>query len=187
MRILRATDDSPVTFMGGGSLQIKANGIGLQLYVDAVLTDGVNVTAESLSDTYAGIQGRKATEGPLPSITMTGEGTTLKARGGSLGSMIYIHALNLDEGFQIAEPAGASFVEDIGILDSNNALAANQWVVIANQDYIDGIESLTPDPSPRRGENSFKHGSTTVNLAGQKVGTGYKGIVVTAGKKYLRK
>ena len=187
MRILRATDDSPVTFMGGGSLQIKANGIGLQLYVDAVLTDGVNVTAESLSDTYAGIQGRKAAEGPLPSITMTGEGTTLKARGGSLGSMIYIHALNLDEGFQIVEPAGASFVEDIGILDSNNALAANQWVVIANQDYIDGIESLTPDPSPRGGENSFKHGSTTVNLAGQKVGTDYKGIIVTAGKKYLRK
>ncbi len=39
--------------------------------------------------------------------------------------------------------------------------------------------SLTPAPSPRRGEE--------YNLAGQRVGEGYKGIVVNNGKKVLRK
>ncbi len=41
-----------------------------------------------------------------------------------------------------------------------------------------GVKSLTP---------TFSEGEGTYNLAGQKVGKDYKGIVVTAGKKYLRK
>ena len=43
-----------------------------------------------------------------------------------------------------------------------------------------GINSLTPDPSPK-GE-----GSGYYNLAGQKVGKGYKGIVIVQGKKVVR-
>lgn len=43
-----------------------------------------------------------------------------------------------------------------------------------------GIQSLTPDPSPK-GE-----GSGYYNLAGQKVGKGYKGIVIVRGKKVVR-
>ena len=99
------------------------------------------------------------------------------------------NSLTLDDGLIIGMPEDVYFDEFSGCIVSpnGNLIIADQWVVIANQDYIDGIESLTPDPSPRGGENSFKHGSTTVNLAGQKVGTDYKGIIVTAGKKYLRK
>ena len=43
-----------------------------------------------------------------------------------------------------------------------------------------GIKSLTPDPSPK-GE-----GSGYYNLAGQKVGKGYKGIVIVQGRKVVR-
>jgi Leucine-rich repeat (LRR) protein len=132
MRITRATDNKPVTFLGGGSLQIKANGIGLQLYVDAILTEDVKVTAESLSDTYAGIQGRKATEGPLPSITMMGEETKLRAKGGNLGSMVSIHFLDLTHNFKIVEPKGAALIEDVGIA-VEGALVTNQWVTIMKE------------------------------------------------------
>ncbi len=165
MRITRATDNKPVTFLGGGSLQIKANGIGLQLYVDAILTEDVKVTAESLSDTYAGIQGRKATEGPLPSITMMGEETELRAKGGNLGSMVSIHVLDLTHNFEIVEPKGAALIEDVGIA-VEGALVTNQWVTImkvkrylfyvagtqvtnVNQDDVlgDGTVSFDPETS----------------------------------------
>ena len=43
-----------------------------------------------------------------------------------------------------------------------------------------GIESLTPDPTPK-GEGS------RYNLRGQKVDSSYKGIVIQNGKKYLRR
>ena len=43
----------------------------------------------------------------------------------------------------------------------------------------DGIDSLTPDPLPRGGEELF-------NLQGQSVGKGYHGIVIRNGRKYLQ-
>jgi len=43
-----------------------------------------------------------------------------------------------------------------------------------------GIESLTPDPSPKGEESRY-------NLRGQKVDSSYKGIVIQNGKKYLRR
>lgn len=169
MRITRATDNKPVTFLGGGSLQIKANGIGLQLYVDAILTEDVKVTAESLSDTYAGIQGRKATEGPLPSITMMGEETELRAKGGNLGSMVSIHFLDLTHNFKIVEPKGAALIEDVGIA-VEGALVTNQWVTIMKENrylfYVAGtqVTNVNQDDVLGDGTVSFDPETSTLTL-----------------------
>ncbi len=46
------------------------------------------------------------------------------------------------------------------------------------EDIVTGISSLTPSLSPRRGE--------IYNVSGQKVGEGYKGIVIKDGRKVLK-
>ena len=169
MRITRATDNKPVTFLGGGSLQIKANGIGLQLYVDAILTEDVKVTAESLSDTYAGIQGRRSTDGPLPSITMMGEETKLRAKGGNLGSMVSIHFLDLTHNFKIVEPKGAALIEDVGIA-VEGALVTNQWVTIMKENrylfYVAGtqVTNVNQDDVLGDGTVSFDPETSTLTL-----------------------
>ena len=108
---------------------------------------------------------------------MSGAGTVLLAKGGSDGSVTSLHALNLRDGIQIMQPAGATFVEDIGII-KNNVYVANEWVMICSQDYIDGI---SPIPATAR------NGGETFNLAGQMVDGKYKGIVIKDGKKVLVK
>ena len=169
--------DGPVTFYGRGSLEIKSSKIGLRTYADIILKDGVNITAESLSNA-SGFQGWTTSAiNQLPTLTMSGAGTVLLAKGGSDGSVTSLHALNLRDGIQIMQPAGATFVEDIGII-KNNVYVANEWVMICSQDYIDGI---SPTPAASR------IGGETFNLAGQKVDGKYKGIVIKDGKKVLVK
>ena len=117
---------SNVTFLGGGSLDIKAETRGFSSTLDIFLTDGVKITSESTSNKFCGFTG---SVNPLPTLTMSGEGTMLRAKGGSDGSIIKFHALNLSDGIKIIEPEGATFVEDEGI-KKNGALVANEWVVI---------------------------------------------------------
>ena len=125
----KATEEGPVTFLGGGSLNVTSNTIGMQLYIDAVLTDGVKLTVESTSDTYSGLQGRR-TDTMFPTITMSGAETVLKAKGGSYGSIANFNALALNDGLEITKPAEATFVENVGIV-ANGTLVANEWVTIS--------------------------------------------------------
>ena len=48
------------------------------------------------------------------------------------------------------------------------------------QDFIDGIAEIDA-------QNNVNLDEKTYNLSGQRVGKDYKGIVVTAGKKHMRK
>ncbi len=59
-----------------------------------------------------------------------------------------------------------------------SGITGGEWVVIDNEDYIDGIAS--PKSSPEGKDLMY-------NMAGQKVGESYKGIVIKDGKKTLRK
>jgi len=177
MYLMTNTDDSKVTFSGGGELSITSGGIGILTLADLEFKDGVKVSAES-TDVFNGMQGRRSSaDSNFPSITISGEGTEVKAKGGSQGSVLNFHALNLNDGITIAEPFGATFAEDYGVI-KDNRIVAGEWVVFAGQDYINGIKDL---------KDSKDLNDSTYNLAGQKVGSGYKGIVIQGGKKLLKK
>ena len=177
MRLIKNTENSKVTFSGGGELNITSGGIAFMTHADVEFKDGVKVSAES-TDVFNGMQGRRSSaDSNFPSITISGEGTEVRAKGGSQGSVLNFHALNLNDGITIAEPFGATFAEDYGVI-KDNRIVAGEWVVFAGQDYIDGINDL---------KDSKDLNDSTYNLAGQKVGSGYKGIVIQGGRKLLKK
>ena len=171
-----------IVFYGGGSLELKSPSVAFKTQHDLVLTDGVKVSAESMN--YSAIAGEGTSGGGgatiLPSITMSGEETVLMAKSGdrSHGSLVSFYTLTLNDGLTIGLPEGATFSSVRGIINADGTLVANEWVVIASQDFIDVIQ--TPSSSPSKGEGIY-------NLAGQKVGDDYKGIVIIDGKKFLRK
>ena len=128
MYLMTNTDDSKVTFSGGGEFSITSGGIGILTLADLEFKDGVKVSAEC-TDVFNGMQGRKfSADGNLPSIIMSGEGTEVKAKGGKQGSVLNFHALNFSDGIAIAEPTGATFAEDYGVI-KNNTIVAGEWVV----------------------------------------------------------
>ena len=180
MRLIKNTESSKVTFSGGGELNITSGGIAFMTHADVEFKDGVKVSAES-TDVFNGMQGRRSSaDSNFPSITISGEGTEVRAKGGTQGSVLNFHALNLNDGITIAEPFGATFAEDYGVI-KDNRIVAGEWVVFAGQDYIDGINDLKDS----KGLNDLN--DSTYNLAGQKMGSGYKGIVIQGGKKLLKK
>ena len=114
---------------GGGSLDIKASGVGLRSHLDLFLTDGVKITSEGDA---IGFQGWKATssDDPLPTLTMTGPETMLRTKGTREGSFASYGQLNLQDDIRIMQPSGATFVPNIGIVN-NNQLVTDEWVLIA--------------------------------------------------------
>ena len=161
---------------GGGSLNIKASGVGLRSHLNLFLTDGVKITSEGDA---IGFQGWKvvSSDDPLPTLTMTGPETMLRTKGTREGSFASYGQLNLQDDIRIMQPSGATFVPNIGIV-KDNSVVTDEWVMICSQDYIDGI---SPTPAASR------IGGETFNLAGQKVDGKYKGIVIKDGKKVLVK
>ncbi|MBQ7421144.1 MAG: hypothetical protein IJ722_03325 [Alloprevotella sp.] len=130
MRLMKNTEAGKVSFSGGGELNITSGGVGLQTYGDVEFKDGVKVSAES-TGTLAGLQGRKfSADGDFPSIIISGEGTEVKAKGGTQGSVLNFHALNFSNGIAIAEPTGATFAADYGVV-KDNRIVAGEWVVFA--------------------------------------------------------
>ena len=114
---------------GGGSLNIKATGVGLRSHLNLFLTDGVKITSEGDA---IGFQGWKATssDDPLPTLTMTGPETMLRTKGTREGSFASYGQLNLQDDIRIMQPSGATFVPNIGIVN-NNQLVTDEWVLIA--------------------------------------------------------
>ena len=114
---------------GGGSLDIKASGVGLRSHLDLFLTDGVKITSEGDA---IGFQGWKAvsSDDPLPTLTMTGPETMLRTKGTREGSFASYGQLNLQDDIRIMQPSGATFVPNIGIVN-NNQLVTDEWVLIA--------------------------------------------------------
>lgn len=130
VRLQQGSGEGGVTILGGGSLDIKASGVGLRSHLDLLLTDGVRITAESSE--AIGFQGWKASaDAPLASLTMSGAETMLLAKGRAEGSLANFRDLNLSDGIELLQPAGATFVQDVGIVNGN-AIVADKWVMIAN-------------------------------------------------------
>ena len=118
------------TFLGDGSLYITSNSGALRTFRNVVIKDGANITAKSTGDA-SGMQGRPLiVGGDGPTLTLQGEGTELRAFGGSVGSLTNFKELNLSDGLEIIEPAGATYAENVGVVILNRYVA-NQWVVIA--------------------------------------------------------
>jgi hypothetical protein len=167
-----------VTFQGGGTLSITSEGIGIVTWHDIVLKDDVNLIVECTGNN-CGLQGRRASATTFPSIHMYGTRTMLQAKGRQ-GSIMNFHALDLNDGIEINTDAiydGRTFVEDVGIVNAGGYLIP-YWVTLARPDYIDGIDNVNVDES--LDENIY-------NLAGQKVGKDYKGIVIQGSRKLLKK
>ena len=128
LRFETKTGNSKVTFSGGGELNVTTGGHALFTFADVEFKDGVKVSAEC-TDVYNGMIGRKfSADGNFPTIIMSGEGTEVKAKGGKQGSVWNFHALNFSDGITIAEPTGATFAEDYGVV-KDNKIVAGEWVV----------------------------------------------------------
>jgi len=114
---------------GGGSLNIKASGVGLRSHLNLFLTDGVKITSEGDA---IGFQGWKAvgSDDPLATLTMTGPETMLRTKGTREGSFASYGQLNLQDDIRIMQPSGATFVPNIGIVNDNQ-LVTDEWVLIA--------------------------------------------------------
>lgn len=91
------------------------------------------------------------------------------------------------EGIDVRYPVGA-YLGDWYVLYADGTEVKNDWVFIgpgdqATQDLIaTGVENINADVNDNLNLNQDIY-----NLAGQKVGEGYKGIVIKDGKKILRK
>ena len=128
LRFETKTGNSKVTFSGGGELNVTTGGHALFTFADVEFKDGVKVSAEC-TDVYNGMIGRKfSADGNFPTIIMSGEGTEVKAKGGKQGSVWNFHALNFSDGITIAEPTGATYAEDYGVV-KDNKIVAGEWVV----------------------------------------------------------
>lgn len=120
-------------------------------------------------------------------LSISGKETVVMAKGGQIPIAGSIFTLN--DGLIVGLPENVSCqYKQIGeeveqslytVVDADGNIVVNDWVVIASQDYITGVESISD--SPLKGEGGV------YNLAGQKVGDGYRGIVIKEGRKIIRK
>ena len=155
---------SEVVFYGGGTLNINTNGTALQTQADIAFTDGVSVSAESSEG--AGIKGIEA--GLLPSLTISGETTTLKAKGADEGSVVAFRALNMTDNITIVEPAGATFTENVGITDAEGNLIVGEWVTIGAFEiyelYIAGTQVTELNKADVLGDGTVSYDAETNTL-----------------------
>jgi hypothetical protein len=169
---LYITEQTTISSILTGSLRCQGE-TGIYSSAPGITIDGgVNVIAEGTIG--FGMGKKNASAG---GITIRGEETIVNMKGAE--APYNLPSLTLEDGLIIGVPAGAYFDNRTNhIVKADGEAVTDQWVTICSQDYIDGIESLTP---------TLSEGEGTYNLAGQKVGKDYKGIVIQGGKKYLRK
>ena len=128
-----------VTIQGGGSLEVTSASIGILTSSDLIIKDGTKISAESTDANAEGLRGRKYVNARyLPSLTMMGEDTELRVKGGANGSFTGIHALDLRDGITIAEPKGAIFLRNFGVASADETIIANEWVVFKKGGFIPG-------------------------------------------------
>ena len=167
-----------IVFYGGGSLELKTKDTAFKTKHNLMLIDGVRVSAEGmylygiigLNSKYSGH------EDNYPSITMSGEGTMLMAKGGAYGSIANFSALVLNDGLEITQPAGATFVENVGVI-SDGSLVANEWVTIRKVNYHDifiagkQVTDLNQDDVMGDGTISYDPETNTLTLNGANIET----------------
>ena len=178
--------DASFTITGPGSLSVTSKFEALN--GSFVIEGGAKVTADS--------QTRSALWSFYP-LAVSGSETVVMLKGAKGAVEIYgadseEAVLSLSDGLVLGLPEGAHCgivdvlvdeEEDMWIpygyiLDANDNNITDQWVIIASEDYITGINDL---------KDSKDLKDSTYNLAGQKVGKDFKGIVIQGSKKLLKK
>ena len=167
--------DGEVHITGPGSLHVVGGGIGIGVSASLSIDGGAQVK----------VQGEEGGIFAVMKLSISGKETVVMTKAGQLP--IASINLTLNDGLIVGLPEGVSFKyiqfgEEIEqslytIVDADGNIVVNEWVVIASQDYITGSPLLT---SPEEEGQGY-------NMAGQKVGDGYKGIVIQNGKKTLKK
>ena len=95
--------------------------------------------------------------------------------------MVGFSALYIGNTIKIIEPVGAAFIANRGVV-MNGSIVANERVMIADQDYIDGVEDVNVDFNLNLNLNDSWY-----DLQGRKVTNPRKGIYIKNGKKVLIK
>ena len=179
--------DASFTITGPGSLSVTSKFEALN--GSFVIEGGAKVTADS--------QTRSALWSFYP-LAVSGSETVVMLKGAKGAVEIYgadseEAVLSLSDGLVLGLPEGAHcgivdvlVEEDMWIpygyiLDANDNNITDEWIIIASEDYITGINDL------KDSKNLKDLNDSTYNLAGQKVGKDYKGIVIQGGKKLLKK
>ena len=171
------------TITGTGSLYCLGETGILSSAPGITIEGGAHVKAEGTTD--YGMGRKNASAG---GITVSGEETVVEMKG-TVGAL-KANSLTLGEGMAILpteahiddctfyNPSADETEEGRGLVGADGNPIKNQWVVIASQDYITGVKDL----------KDLKDSKDSIfNLAGQRVGSGYKGIAVTKGRKVLKK
>ena len=181
--------DASFTITGPGSLSVTSKFEALN--GSLVIEGGAKVTADS--------QTRSALWSFDP-LAVSGSETVVMLKGANGAVEIYgayseEAVLSLSDGLVLGLPEGAHCgivdvlvdeEEDMWvpygyILDANDNNITDQWVIIASEDYITGIDEMKNE------EIRIKNGVAVYNLAGQRAPEGYKGIVIEGGQKVLKK
>lgn len=174
-------DVATVTHITGrGTLHILSKGDGFESWVVAnlIIQDNTTVIAESTD----------------ASAFYDGDGAKLEIKdGGTFAAYGKSEPINLDtngefifgEGIDIRYPVGASFGAYNDVYYADGTKVKGDWVVIGPDnattgELIDGVDNVNADVNANHNESIY-------NLAGQKVGEGYKGIVIKDGKKIIKK
>ena len=160
-----ANDELTFTKVTGS---VKA-GEGLLLYanVDAQTVFYVPVA----TDSPAAVSGNKLVRGTGAAVTSAGEHD---------GEYNYVLSTNGEGEVNFYRAAGKEVGTDKAYLKNISATATSKFFLPTGEDETDGIRSI--ENSELRIESSNYY-----NLAGQRVGKDYKGIVIVNGKKIVRK
>ena len=172
---LYITEQTTISSILTGSLRCHGE-TGIYSSAPGITIDGgVNVIAEG---TIGFGMGKKNTS--AGGITIRGEETVVNMKGAE--APYNFPSLTLEDDLIIGLPTGAYFDNRTKhIVKADGEAITDQWVVICSQDYIDGIKDL------KDSKDLNDLNDSTYNLAGQKVGKDYKGIVVQGGRKLLKK
>ena len=168
------------TITGDGTLKLVSDYCALYDYsVRDTLTIGGNVTVEADGGIVAYYRNRFGIETWYTSLCIK-DAAVVSAKRTSGRSISGWNELLLEDGHQIAEPSDAYWdAEKHAVCYADGTLVEiGKWINIGNQDYIDGIAS--PKSSPEGTDLIY-------NLAGQRIGKDYKGIVIKNGRKVLVK
>lgn len=161
--------NKPMTITGGGTLDVEST-FDCAIYVAStdLTIENCTVNAKGVRYGIAGYNGNSGEDLIIRNATVTAEGNEVY----SIGDFA---TLTL-EGCAITQPAGAAFDASLHGVALDGEIVKTKVVIGPTGT---GIDTPTANvPAKKQG---------TYNLAGQRVGDSYKGIVIENGRKVVKK